>query len=292
MRTSQLEYFLSVAEHLSFTKASEQCHVAQPAISQQIQALEKELGFPLFQRSTKGVSLTDAGTQYYRDISGVVRSLERADKRASAIAHGESGLIGIGVASSGQASMLKMISQFYDRYPEIRIELHRVTSKDQYDQLKQGMCDIFPTGLSYFHGKGDVLFAKILASPLRILVSKHHPLATKPHLTVQDLLTYPHIMAACSTPEPLIETYPHLTDHDDTTVLFAEDQGIAWMMMTLGFGIEAVPESIISSMDNRDCTVLAVEGYDAVLHMGWAYLSSNENPALQKFLDYLNDKGL
>ena len=57
MRTSQLEYFTAVAETLSFTRASELCHVAQPAISQQIQSLEKELGFSLFVRSTKGVEL-------------------------------------------------------------------------------------------------------------------------------------------------------------------------------------------------------------------------------------------
>ena len=64
MRTAQLEYFVAVAETLSFTRASELCHVAQPAISQQIQSLEKELGFSLFVRSTKGVELTppDAST--------------------------------------------------------------------------------------------------------------------------------------------------------------------------------------------------------------------------------------
>lgn len=61
MRITQLEYFASVAKHLSFTLASEECHVAQPAISQQIQSLEKELGFALLDRTTHGVSLTDAG---------------------------------------------------------------------------------------------------------------------------------------------------------------------------------------------------------------------------------------
>lgn len=72
MRTSQLEYFIAVAETLSFTRASELCHVAQPAISQQIQSLEKELGFSLFVRSTKGVELTPAGRQYHQDISSVL----------------------------------------------------------------------------------------------------------------------------------------------------------------------------------------------------------------------------
>ena len=95
MRTSQLEYFTAVAETLSFTRASELCHVAQPAISQQIQSLEKELGFSLFVRSTKGVELTPAGRQYHQDISSVL------DQHAAAIAHGQAGTLDIGGARNG-----------------------------------------------------------------------------------------------------------------------------------------------------------------------------------------------
>ena len=101
MRTSQLEYFTAVAETLSFTRASELCHVAQPAISQQIQSLEKELGFSLFVRSTKGVELTPAGRQYHQDISSVLAALRRADQHAAAIAHGQAGTLNIGVARNG-----------------------------------------------------------------------------------------------------------------------------------------------------------------------------------------------
>lgn len=101
MRTSQLEYFTAVAETLSFTRASELCHVAQPAISQQIQSLEKELGFSLFARSTKGVELTPAGRQYHQDISSVLAALRRADQHAAAIAHGQAGTLDIGGARNG-----------------------------------------------------------------------------------------------------------------------------------------------------------------------------------------------
>lgn len=102
MRTSQLEYFTAVAETLSFTRASELCHVAQPAISQQIQSLEKELGFSLFVRSTKGVELIPPpGRQYHQDISSVLAALRRADQHAAAIAHGQAGTLNIGVARNG-----------------------------------------------------------------------------------------------------------------------------------------------------------------------------------------------
>ena len=75
--------------------------MAQPAISQQIQSLEKELGFSLFVRSTKGVELTPAGRQYHQDISSVLAALRRADQHAAAIVHGQAGTLDIGGARNG-----------------------------------------------------------------------------------------------------------------------------------------------------------------------------------------------
>lgn len=289
MRTSQLQYFLSVAENLSFTKASEECHVAQPAISQQIQSLEKELGYLLFDRNTKGVRLTEAGKQYYQDVSGVLRSLDRADRRASAIAHGESGVLSIGVASSGQTGLLKTIDRFCNAFPEVKIELHRVASKTQHEQLRHGVYDILPTAPSNFADKTNLGIAKESQSRLRIAMSESHPLASKRSLSVSDLVTYPHIMADCPTPEPVHETYPYLVDHPETVVLFAEDQGIAWIMMNLGLGIEAIPEAVIPSL-HHGYVVRDVHGYEATLNIGWVYLLSNKNPALAKYLEFLDEQ--
>ena len=61
MKTSQLEYFVSAAKHRSFTKAAKECYTVQSAVSQQITALENELGFELFHRTGKGLTLTPAG---------------------------------------------------------------------------------------------------------------------------------------------------------------------------------------------------------------------------------------
>lgn len=291
MRTSQLQYFLSVAEHLNFTKAAEACHVAQPAISQQIQALEKELGFALFARSTKGVELTEAGRQYYQDVSGVLRSLDKADRRAAAIAHGQAGMLSIGVASSGQTGMLKTIDLFRNAFPAVKIELHRVNSKTQHEQLRHGVYDILPTAPSNFIDKSDLGIARPSESKLKIAMSENHPLATKRSLAVADLVSFTHIMANCPAPDPILETYPYLADHPDTPVLFAEDQGIAWIMMNLGLGIEALPEAVIPSL-HHGYVLRDVEGYDATLGMGWVYLSSNTNPALAKYLEFLDEQHL
>ena len=64
MKIEKLCYFLSVAKHQNFTKAAKECHIAQPAISKQMLSLEKELGFPLFERKNRRVELTDAGKEF------------------------------------------------------------------------------------------------------------------------------------------------------------------------------------------------------------------------------------
>lgn len=291
MRTSQLEYFMAVAETLSFTRASELCHVAQPAISQQIQALEKELGFPLFDRTTKGVALTAAGRQYYQDVAGVVDLLHRADQRASAIAHGASGSLDFGVASSGQMGVFQIIRRFTTLYPEVHVGLHRAVARTQDEQLRTGAYDIVLSPLCAFANSSGISLTRSTREPLRIIMSARHPLAARRTLSIEDLLPYPHIIADAPNDDLLRQTYPYEADHPELTVLRAEDQDIAWMMMALGLGIEAVPETIIASLE-RGYTVREVEGYEASLEIGWAYLTDNANPALQKFLDFVAHQNL
>lgn len=291
MRTSQLEYFIAVAETLSFTRASELCHVAQPAISQQIQSLEKELGFSLFVRSTKGVELTPAGRQYYQDVSSVLAALQRADQHAAAIAHGQAGTLDIGMASSGQSGIFRIISRFHGLYPEISIGLHRAISRTQGDQLRGGAYDIALAPLCAFGGSDGLAQACPKKEALRIIMSAAHPLASRRSLSIDDLLPYPHIIADAPGDELLHATYPYIAEHPGVTLLRAEDQDIAWMMMILGFGIEAVPETVIASLE-RGYVMREVRGYQAALEIGWIHLANNENPALATFLEFLNHQDL
>lgn len=291
MRTSQLEYFIVVAETLSFTRASELCHVAQPAISQQIQSLEKELGFSLFARSTKGVKLTPAGRQYYRDVSGVLTTLRRADQHAAAIAHGQAGMLDIGVASSGQMGIFQVISRFNGLHPEIGIGLHRMASRSQEEQLRSGVYDIAPTPLCAFGNTDGLALACPTRERLCIIMSESHPLAARRWLSIEDVFPYPHIIADTTSDELVRKTYPYIVEHPEITLLKAEDQGIAWMMMSLGLGIEAVPETVVASLAHG-YVMREVRGYEAVLEIGWAHLVDNENPALATFLNYLREQDL
>lgn len=171
MRITQLEYFESVARNLSFTRASEECHVAQPAVSQQIRALEKELGFALLNRTTKGVTLTEAGRAYQGEITAILQSLDRSTRKARAISLGSAGSLIVGIANSGQTAVLGAIEQFSARYPEIHIELKRAHSLNQYQQLSQGSFDVAITASPCLAGHNDICMVGKRNSTLRIAMS-------------------------------------------------------------------------------------------------------------------------
>lgn len=76
MKIEKIGYFLSVAKHLNFTKAAQECHIAQPAISRQMSSLEEELGFALFDRSSRKVRLTPAGQSFYTSMMRFVNDYD------------------------------------------------------------------------------------------------------------------------------------------------------------------------------------------------------------------------
>lgn len=288
MRVNQLQYFESVARNLSFTKAAEECHVAQPAISQQIHALEQELGFALLVRSTKGVGLTEAGRTYYHEVAGVLGALDRAARRARAIAEGKAGTLSVGITNSGQTAILGVLKEFAAEYPAVIIELRRTHAIDQYSQLVQGVFDVMVTATGYMAKHADVCLVGCRTTPLHIAMSKTHPLAERKALSVDDLRGYPHIVADHEGDDLLLETYPYLVGDTQTPVVRVEDQGIGLATMLMGFGIEAVPEDVLPSIQDG-YIVREVLGYNAVLEAGWAYLAGNDNPALASFIEFAGE---
>ena len=95
MKIEKLYYFLSVAKHLNFTRAAQECHIAQPAISEQISSLEKELGVRLFERGTRSIRLTAAGEVFYQHISRFVQNYEQSLREVRTSMQEKSLVIGV-----------------------------------------------------------------------------------------------------------------------------------------------------------------------------------------------------
>jgi len=189
-----LEYFSEVAEHLSFTKASQTLHVTQPSISKAVKNLEDELGVPLFYRSSKQLELTDAGKAVLVNARKVLEAFNSLTWELTDIMELKSGEIRIGIPPIvGAAFFSKLISRFKEKYPLVKITLTEVGTKKIKQGVDDGSLDIglictFPTQNSNFE------IIKVLKDPLMLIVHKDHPLTSKPKVHFSDLENEPFIL--------------------------------------------------------------------------------------------------
>ncbi|MGA2014212.1 MAG: LysR substrate-binding domain-containing protein [Solirubrobacteraceae bacterium] len=143
MELRQLRYFVAVAEELHFRRAAARLHISQPPLSQQIAALERELGLSLLTRSRRRVELTPAGEAFLRDARAALAELELATARARAIDAGQAGVLRINFVGSALLSIVPAAVQRFRRArPGVEIELHERSTAEQLRALESGVIDI------------------------------------------------------------------------------------------------------------------------------------------------------
>ena len=125
MELRHLRYFVAIADAGHVTRAAAALGIGQPPLSQQIQALERELGLALFERLPRGVRLTEAGRAFAEDARRILREVEQAGERARRVARGEVGRIRVGMINSAPFHPLipRLIREFRRRYPNVALTL-------------------------------------------------------------------------------------------------------------------------------------------------------------------------
>src|SRR5204862_3726446 len=123
MELRHLRYFVAIAEERSFTRAAGRLGIQQPPLSQQLQALERELGVLLFERLPRGVELTAAGVAFLEDARATMAGLEMAKGRARRVASGIQGSIVLGLASSAATHRIvpDAIALFRRRHRDVHL---------------------------------------------------------------------------------------------------------------------------------------------------------------------------
>ncbi|MFF3884242.1 LysR family transcriptional regulator [Streptomyces sp. NPDC001914] len=143
MQFHQLQYFVAVAETRHFTRAAELVHVAQPSLSQQIKALERELGAGLFLRARGNITLTDAGEALLPLARRILADADTARHEVQELAQLRSGRVRLGATPSLCTGLLPdVLRAFHDRYPGIRLLIEEGGSHDLVRELARGALDL------------------------------------------------------------------------------------------------------------------------------------------------------
>jgi DNA-binding transcriptional LysR family regulator len=144
MELRHLRYFVMVAEERHFTRAAARLNMQQPPLSQQIRALEDELGFDLFKRHPKGVDLTAGGRVFLQEAQDILARVKDGSLKASRAAHGIEGQLSIGFTSSAAAHPLipRIIRAYRERYPGVAVSLKEGSAQKLTELSIEGSVDV------------------------------------------------------------------------------------------------------------------------------------------------------
>ena len=186
MKIEKLYYFLSVAKHLNFTRAAQECHIAQPAISEQISSLERELGVQLFERGARSIRLTAAGEVFYQHISRFVQNYEQSLREVRTSLQEKSLVIGVNHFNLPRL-LSGAVRRLQERFPSIRVEYRTACAFAPETFSAEDGCDVVFTWGEQSNLPGGIAEEVLLSRPAVALLYEGHPLAVNPVLTREQL---------------------------------------------------------------------------------------------------------
>jgi DNA-binding transcriptional LysR family regulator len=195
MELRHLRYFVAAAEDLNVTRAAERLRIAQPALTQQLKLLEAEIGTALFNRTSRGVELTEAGRVFQKEALGLLDGAQRAVSRARLAANGSIGEIAVGLTESASFNSVvtATLRKFRADYPSVQVRLEEARTTSLVAALERGRIDLaflrppasIRTGFAI-----DILLKEPMVAALPI----DHRFSARRRIRLQDLKDEPFIL--------------------------------------------------------------------------------------------------
>ena len=176
MELRTLRYFVVTAQELNITHAAEKLNMSQPPLSNQIKALEEELGAKLFVRGKRHLRLTDEGSLLYRRALQILELADKTKTEFETLGEGISGTLCLGIIE-GRAPYLaaRWIAGFHDEYPLVRYSLWNGSSDDVIDRLQKGLADLALIAAPYDTEHLNGIY--VGSEPWVAIIPREHPLA-------------------------------------------------------------------------------------------------------------------
>jgi DNA-binding transcriptional LysR family regulator len=189
-RLKQIRAFVATVKLGTLSRAAESLYLSQPSISLQLQALERELGVELLQRSRRRINLTDAGEALYALARPLIEGWENLDRDFQTKIKGlQAGKLTIAAGSSTIQYLLpEWVRRYRERFPAVQLQLANVTGKDGMALLRADDAD-FAVG-SMLDVPNDIAWAPVYHYDPMLITPLDHPLARKESVTLQDLSPY------------------------------------------------------------------------------------------------------
>lgn len=178
MDLRQLEHAVAVAEEGSFTRAAARLAISQPGLSASVRALERDVGAVLFERTTRQVLVTPAGTQLVNAARHILGEVADARRSVADVAGLSSGELAVGVVQTFSAvDVPAVLARFHRRHPDVAVTLREAPTEDLLSAVRVGGLDIAFVALDATPLPGTLVAVRTYVEPLSLLAARSHPLA-------------------------------------------------------------------------------------------------------------------
>ncbi|MDJ0703868.1 MAG: LysR substrate-binding domain-containing protein [Leptolyngbyaceae cyanobacterium MO_188.B28] len=292
MELRHLRYFVAVAEELHFGRAAERLHMAQQPLSRQIRNLELELGVSLFHRTKRTVRLTEAGKAFWEEAKKTLTQAEKAIVVAQRVGRGEAGHLQIGFTGPVLNSILPtIIRQFQDRFPDIHLQLKRLSTDEQVNALRDEEIQI---GL--LHPPIDAPFLTqevIYQEPLIAAIPDIHPLAKQApkQISVKDLASEPFILFPRRVGPILYDAIISFCQHAGFSPMVIQEafpQQTILGLVASGLGVSLIHASVERIQQQGVVTKSLIEATPQ-LQSAIVWPASTSHPAILKLLEVIRE---
>ena len=294
MELRHLHYFVVLARYLHFTRAAEELLIAQPALSQQIQALERELGVRLFERTSRHIRLTPAGQGLLVHAERVLADVDTLVLEMKSYAGLKRGSLRIGlILSLGVSRLPRLLARFHAHYQGIELLLHEDVTESLIEQVEERKLDlawmhsistIFPHNVLPKHIKAQ----RVTSEPLFLAAEPHHHLIGQKNIGWDALQAEDFIVFKWGTGLRQVVLHVGQTAGFRPHIVFESgDISAISSLVSEGVGISVFPQSAIDAAGKKIVPLdLSPALPQRTVQLIW-YGRKPLDPTIQAFLDFV-----
>lgn len=285
MEFRHLRYFMALADEGNFGRAARRAHISQPPLTRQIRQLEEEFGTRLFERTPKGVELTEAGRLFREEAMKILALAQLAAEKTRMAARGELGRLDVGIFGSAVLNVIpRLILEFRRRYPAVEVHLHNMTRPEQIEALQEGRLTV--GFVRVFPDAPAMAVETVLKERLMVAINRDNDLSRHREIALRAFVDQPLILFPSSPRPSLGDHIVALCNREGFTprvVQEVEDVVTSIALVSSGFGICVVPECATSLRLPR-VVYRPLKGSEQI-ELACAFRPDDRSPILQAFLE-------
>lgn len=286
MDLKQLNYFVTIVEHKSFSKAAQKLHISQPSLSNAVKSLENELGFQILDRNTRNIELTEAGTILYKKASRLLLEMDIVKKEMDDVKNIGGGEIQLGMIESVKHWIPKVILQYNKEFPNMRIKLTEVLSgNDVKNSLRNYNTHAIIT--NQFIQEEDIETIPLYTEKLVLVLHESNQLTNYPTVTLKDLVGEPFIISSegFQTREDVLNAF-EMEDVIPTIKYEIERFETALSLVREGIGITLIPENYLQALPDHTLVTKSIDSPSLDRTVYLTYLKNRYvSPAIHGFIN-------